>query len=118
MKSIHVPRQNEPGPYYGHPGIYIGPRGVPLGRSWAVYAADGGAHNRHTLKALADTEDEAAAIAADLIRSGGTFALPFHHLFTSFSVPFHSPNPAQTLVNRGDRAQPFHCSGEGEIYVF
>ncbi len=90
MKSIHVPREDESGPYYGHPAVYIGPRGVPLGRAWAVYVADGGAHDRHTVKALVDAENEAANIAAafirvsngglsaEALREGGTFSVPFH----------------------------------------
>lgn len=67
MHTRHVPREDAPGPFRGRPAVYIGPRGVPPGRSWAVYAADGGAHDRHTLKALVPTEHEAAAIAADLM---------------------------------------------------
>lgn len=75
-----VPRHDEPGPYYGHPFIYIGPcglpseasakEGLPPGQRWAVYAADGGAWDRHTLKAVVDTEAEAESIAAELIDNG------------------------------------------------
>ena len=64
---IHVPRESEPGPFYGHPAVYIEPRGVPLGTTWAVCAADGGAWDRHTVKAWTESEQEAAIIAADLI---------------------------------------------------
>jgi hypothetical protein len=74
--SPRIPRQNEPGPYYGHPSVFIEPRGVPLGRSWAVCAADGGAWDRHTVKSWAESEQEAAAFAADLIGDPNFHPIP------------------------------------------
>lgn len=127
MKNIHVPREDESGRFYGHPMVYIGPRGIPPGRSWAVYVADGGAHDRHTVKALADTESEAASIAATFIRASegtrsaatcdedGTFSLPFQ----GFSPPFHdlfSPRKrGQATENKDVTTQPFHFSRSGTI---
>ena len=72
---IDVPRESAPGPYYGHPLVYIGPRGVPLGRSWAVYVADGGAWDRHTVRTIVETEAEAETIAAGLIKRGACAAV-------------------------------------------
>jgi hypothetical protein len=105
MTGKHVPRENDPGDYYGHPAIYIGPRGNPSGRSWAVYVADGGAHDRHTVKALVDTEEEAEEIAGLVLRSfseGGTFSV----LSTSFPPPF------QYLSTSGNRRKPLKTKAE------
>ena len=86
MTGTHVPRENETGEHYGHPAVYIGPRGVPSGRSWAVYVADGGAHDRHTVKALVETEEEAAAIAVTFSDLSTSFPPPFQYLSSSEKV--------------------------------
>lgn len=93
---IDVPRESAPGPYYGHPLVYIGPRGVPPGRSWAVYIADGGAWDRHTVRAIVETEAEAETIAAGLIKRGvRRHSGIFRPAFGSFSGGRNPRNPLQ-----------------------
>ena len=65
--KVRVPRQDEPGPYYGHPPVYITPCGEPLGITWAVCVADGGAWDRHFVRVWTDTEEEAEQIAAAIM---------------------------------------------------
>lgn len=74
--KVRVPRQDEPGPYYGHPAVFIEPRGKPLGRTWAVCAADGGAWDRHCVRAVTETEQEAEQIAAGIMTDPGFEPIP------------------------------------------
>jgi hypothetical protein len=74
--AVRVPRQDEPGPYYGHPAVFIEPRGEPLGITWAVLAADGGAWDRHFVRTWTDTEEEAEQIAADIMTDPNFYPIP------------------------------------------
>jgi len=118
MTNTYVPRENEPGPCYGHPAVYIGPRGVPPGSSWAVYVADGGAHDRHTVKALVDTEQEAEEIAATHVSSLASFS----DLFTSFPPPFQylstSGNVRKRLKTKAETLNQFTLAGKDKYRVF
>jgi len=112
MTDIHVPRENEPGEYYGHPAVYIGPRGNPGGRSWAVYVADGGAHDRHTVMTLVDTEEDAEAIAADFIGKRRNLFSAFHQLSSSFPPPFHLGKSSEPTESKGFINKPVHFCGK------
>lgn len=111
MTDTHVPRENEPGPFYGHPAVYIGPRGVPLGRSWAVYVADGGAYDRHTVKALVETEEKAEEIAATFSDLSTSFPPPFQYLSTLENV-------RKPLKTKAEMANLFTSGGKERYSVF
>lgn len=72
LAELPIPRDDVPGPHYGHPYLYIEPRGIDaegLPRSWAVCRDDGGAWDRHTVAAYCETEALAEAFARLLLRS-------------------------------------------------
>ncbi len=107
MKNIHVPREEETGPHYGHPRVYIGPRGIPAGRFWAVYVDDGGAHDRHTVRGWFDTEAGAENLAREYIeRYCESDDEPFNRLSGTFHPPFSNlsgcENRRKSLQTKGN----------------